>query len=270
MFTAALDGLVSQFGLQGEQLSMVAGGAVPNTRDFNLIRESVLGFGPVAITPRLRRPAGMRHRPAGHHRGRRRCRAAATTWPSAGGVDTTSDAPIAVSGSRCAVSCSGQPLTQHTDQVLNALKLLPNLGIEIRAAESPHRHVDGRPPPSPPRFGVKRADQDELAAASHQKMAAAYDSSFFDDLIPPFGGLVRDQNLRGDSTAEKLAKLKPVFGVSLGDATTAGATPPRSPTARRQCCWHRRVGPGQRSACARVLRRQETAAVDYVNGPTAC
>ncbi len=60
---------------------------------------------------------------------------------------------------------------------------------------------------------IKRVDQDELAAASHRNMAAAYDRGFFDDLVTPFLGLYRDDNLRPDSSPEKLATLKPVFGV---------------------------------------------------------
>ena len=83
------------------------------------------------------------------------------------------------------------------------------------------------PPITAKKMGVKRVDQDELAAASHRNMAAAYDRGFFDDLVTPFLGLYRDNNLRADSSAEKLAKLKPVFGVKNGDATmTAGNSTP--------------------------------------------
>ena len=60
------------------------------------------------------------------------------------------------------------------------------------------------------RWGIDREAQDELALASHQKLAAAYDGGFFDDLLTPYLGLTRDQNLRPDTTLEKLAALKPV------------------------------------------------------------
>lgn len=117
-------------------------------------------------------------------------------------------------------------------------------------------------------FGVKRADQDELAAASHQKMAAAYDSGFFDDLITLFGGLVRDQNLRGDSTAEKLAKLKPVFGVSLGDATmTAGNSTPLTDGASTVLLGTDEWAKDKGLPVLAYFVDSETAAVDYVNGP---
>ena len=74
-------------------------------------------------------------------------------------------------------------------------------------------------------WGITREEQDELAAASHQNLAAAYDRGFFDDLMTPYLGLERDQNLRADSTVEKLAKLKPVFGGEDGTMTAGNSTP---------------------------------------------
>ncbi|GAB3862830.1 hypothetical protein GCM10028822_43160 [Hymenobacter terrigena] len=74
-------------------------------------------------------------------------------------------------------------------------------------------------------WGIPREAQDELAAASHQRLAAAYDRGFFDDLLTPFLKLSRDQNLRPDSTAEKLAKLKPAFGGRDGTMTAGNSTP---------------------------------------------
>ena len=75
-------------------------------------------------------------------------------------------------------------------------------------------------------WGITREAQDELAASSHQKLAAAYERGFFDDLMTPFLGLNRDNNLRPDSTVEKLAKLKPVFGKGETATMTAGNSTP--------------------------------------------
>ena len=72
---------------------------------------------------------------------------------------------------------------------------------------------------------IGRKEQDELAVKSHKNLAAAYDRGFFDDLITPYIGLDRDQNLRADSSLEKLAKLKPVFGGPEGTMTAANSTP---------------------------------------------
>ncbi|NUO61486.1 MAG: acetyl-CoA C-acyltransferase, partial [Hamadaea sp.] len=77
------------------------------------------------------------------------------------------------------------------------------------------------------KWGITREAQDELALDSHRNLAAAYDEGFLDDLITPYLGLSRDQNLRGDSTLDKLAKLKPVFGVRGENPTmTAGNSTP--------------------------------------------
>jgi acetyl-CoA C-acetyltransferase len=74
-------------------------------------------------------------------------------------------------------------------------------------------------------WGITREEQDALAAESHRKLAAAYDAGFEDDLVTPFLGLERDQNLRADSSVEKLGKLKPVFGGPEGTMTAGNSTP---------------------------------------------
>lgn len=79
---------------------------------------------------------------------------------------------------------------------------------------------------SPPKeFGIAREAQDELAYLSHKNMAAAYDRGFFDDLVTPFLGLTRDDNLRPNSSLEKLATLKPVFGNKLGNGEKTRVPP---------------------------------------------
>jgi acetyl-CoA C-acetyltransferase len=74
-------------------------------------------------------------------------------------------------------------------------------------------------------WGIQRAEQDELAVRSHRNLAAAYESGWLDDLVVPFLGLERDQNLRPDSSMEKLAALKPVFGGEDGTMTAGNSTP---------------------------------------------
>jgi acetyl-CoA C-acetyltransferase len=74
-------------------------------------------------------------------------------------------------------------------------------------------------------WGVTREEQDEITVRSHTRMAAAYDRGFFDGLVEPYLGLERDQNLRPDSSMEKLAKLKPVFGGENGTMTAGNSTP---------------------------------------------
>lgn len=271
MFTAALDGLVSRYSLQGERLGMVAGGAVLKlSRDFNLIRESVLGSALSPYTPAfdIQQACGTGLQAItavadGIARGR-------YDVAVGGGVDTTSDAPIGVSeGFRRGLLEVNRARTTQ-DQVLGLLKALPKLGIEIPRNGEPrtgmsmgeHAAITAK------EFGIKRADQDALAAASHQKMAAAYDAGFFDDLVTPFLGLTRDQNLRGDSSVEKLAKLKPVFGVSLGDATmTAGNSTPLTDGASTVLLASDEWAQDKGIPVLAYFVDSESAAVDYVNGP---
>ncbi|WP_018178165.1 acetyl-CoA C-acetyltransferase [Jongsikchunia kroppenstedtii] len=271
MFTAALSGLISRFDLKGEQLGMVAGGAVlKHSRDFNLIRESVLGSALSPYTPAfdLQQACGT---------GLQAISAVADAIATGkydvgigGGVDTTSDAPIGVSEDLRRTFLEINRAKSKVDLLKHALKLPGALGIEIPKNGEPrtglsmgeHAAITAK------EFGIKRADQDELAAASHQKMAKAYDSGFFDDLITPFQGLTRDQNLRPGSSVEKLSTLKPVFGVSLGDATmTAGNSTPLTDGASTVLLatdeWAKEKG----LPVLAYLRDVETAAVDYVNGP---
>lgn len=116
-------------------------------------------------------------------------------------------------------------------------------------------------------MGVKRVDQDELAAASHRNMVAAYDRGFFDDLVTPFLGVYRDNNLRADSSAEKLAKLKPVFGIRQGDATmTAGNSTPLTDGASVALLAGEQWAQQHGIEPLAYYVDGETAAVDYVNG----
>ncbi|MFD1052284.1 acetyl-CoA C-acyltransferase, partial [Kibdelosporangium lantanae] len=105
-------------------------------------------------------------------------------------------------------------------------------------------------------------DQDELAVRSHHNLAAAYDRGFFDDLVTSYQGLARDQNLRADSSTEKLAKLKPVFG----DTMTAGNSTPLSDGASTVLLATDQWAKQHRLPVLAYLTFSETAAVDYVHG----
>ena len=270
MFTAALTGLADRFALAGEQLDAVIGGAVlKHSRDFNLMRECVLGSPLSAYTPAfdMQQACGTGLQAAiaaadGIAAGRYEVAAA-------GGVDTTSDAPIALGDNLRRALLSVRRSTSTLDRLRLVGRLPAAIGMEIPTNGEPrtglsmgdHAAITAR------QMGIKRVDQDELAAASHRTMAAAYDRGFFDDLVTPFLGLYRDNNLRADSTAAALAKLKPVFGVKGGDATmTAGNSTPltdgASVTLLASDDW------AERHALAPLAYfvDSETAAVDYVNG----
>jgi acetyl-CoA C-acetyltransferase len=270
MFTATLGGLVDRFGLAGERLGAVIGGAVlKHSRDFNLMRECVLGSALSSYTPAfdLQQACGTGLQAAiaaadGIASGRYEVAAA-------GGVDTTSDAPIGL-GDNLRRTLLGLRRSKSNVERLKLVGKLPaSLGVEIPVNSEPrtglsmgeHQAITTK------QMGIKRVDQDELAAASHRNMAAAYDRGFFDDLVTPFLGLYRDDNLRPDSSAEKLAKLKPVFGVKSGDATmTAGNSTPLTDGASVALLASDDWAAEHSLTPLAYFVDAETAAVDYVNG----
>src|SRR5690349_7241605 len=270
MFTAALGGLIDRFNLAGERLGAVIGGAVlKHSRDFNLMRECVLGSALSPYTPAfdVQQACGT---------GLQATIAAANSialgqYESAatGGVDTASDAPIAFGDDLRRVLLGLRRAKSNLERLKLVGKLPASVGVEIPVNSEPrtgmsmgeHAAVTAK------KMGIKRVDQDELAAASHRNMAAAYDRGFFDDLVTPFLGLYRDNNLRADSSVEKLAKLKPVFGVKAGDATmTAGNSTPLTDGASVALLATDEWAAQHGIEPLAYYVDAETAAVDYVNG----
>ncbi|MBD2765266.1 acetyl-CoA C-acetyltransferase [Kocuria sp. cx-455] len=272
MLTAAIDGLVARAGISGERLGAVAGGAVlKHSRDFNLTREAVLGSALDPATPafdvQMACATGMETVSTISNK----IRTGQIEAGIAGGVDSASDAPIAVSeGLRRALLQLQRAKT--TTQKLKALKNL-----------RPGDLVPSAPTTGEPRTGlsmgehqalttqqwdVSREDQDHIAAASHQNLAAAYDRGFFDDLVTPFKGVSRDNNMRADSTVEKLSTLKPVFGKKLsGEATmTAGNSTPLTDGASAVLLTSEDWAAEHHLAPLAEVVDSEAAAVDFVSG----
>lgn len=270
MFTAALGGLIDRYNLHGEKLGAVIGGAVlKHSRDFNLMRECVLGSALSSYTPAfdIQQACGT---------GLQATIAAADgiaagryESAAAGGVDTTSDAPIAFGDDLRKMLLGLRRAKSNVDRLKLVGKLPAAVGIEIPVNSEPrtgmsmgeHAAITAK------EMGIKRVDQDELAAASHRNMAAAYERGFFDDLVTPFLGVYRDNNLRADSSAEKLAKLKPVFGVRHGDATmTAGNSTPLTDGASVALLASEDWAEQHSVEPLAYYVDGESAAVDYVNG----
>jgi len=270
MFTAALGGLIERFGLGGERLGLVVGGAVlKHSRDFNLMRECVLGSALSSYTPAvdLQQACGTGLQAAiaaadGIAAGR-------YDVAAAGGVDTTSDAPIALGDDLRRTLLKLRRAKSNVERLKLVGTLPANLGIAVPANSEPrtglsmgeHAAITAK------EMGIKRVDQDELAVASHRNMADAYDRGFFDDLVTPFLGLYRDDNLRPDASVEKLAGLRPVFGVKAGDATmTAGNSTPLTDGASVALLATDEWAAEHSLTPLAYLVDAETAAVDYVNG----
>jgi acetyl-CoA C-acetyltransferase len=229
MLTAALDGLIDRFSLDGERLGEVAGGAVlKHSRDRDLTRESVLGTRLAPETPAydVQQACGT-----GLETTILVANKIALGQIDAGiacGADTTSDAPLG--------------LNEDLRQVLLDVNRQKSVGGRLKQLTRvrPGHVVPAIPRNEEPRTGksmgehcaimtaeweVGRSEQDELAVASHHNLAAAYERGFMENLVTPYLGLEQDQNLRADSSAEKLAKLKPVFGGEEGTMTAANSTP---------------------------------------------
>ena len=268
MLTAALDGLIERYNLQDEILGEVVAGAVMKlSRDINLTREATLNtaLNPHTPTYDISQACGT---------------GLQATFASAnkialglidsaitGGVDTTSDAPIAVGdGLRKVLIKLGA--AKDNKQRLKALMGLnpkdlldspqngePRTGLSM----GEHQAITAL------EWNISREAQDELAFNSHKNLARAYDEGFFDDLITPYNGLTRDNNLRPDTTLEKLAKLKPVFGRKNAKPTMTAAN--STPLTDGASCvllgtdeWAKEHG---LKPLAYIVH-QETAAVDFI------
>ena len=273
MLTAAMSALVERFGLKNQKLGEVAAGAViKHSRDWNLARESTLGSGLHPETPAydLQRACGtslsavaqLAHRIA---QGEIDC-------AIAGGADSASDIPLSYS-----------PRLQRT-----VLSVARNKSWSGKLASIGHLRPWDLAPAAPgiaePRTGlsmgqhceemakewkISRREQDEVALASHKNAAAAWLSGFFQDLVVPFNELQRDNNVRGDTSLEKLASLRTAFDSSPAGTLTAGNS---SPLTDGAACvllssedWARSRGMEPQA----FITHSETAAVDFVgmSGP---
>ncbi|MEU7467030.1 acetyl-CoA C-acetyltransferase [Streptomyces sp. NPDC044984] len=275
MLTAALDGLVERYGLQGPGAvgEFVAGAVLKHSRDFNLARETVLGSALDARTPAydIQQACGT---------GLQAVIAAAnkialgqTEAAIAGGADTASDAPLGVNDDLRKVLLEARRAKSPGSRLKALAKLRPgHLVPDIPRNAEPrtglsmgeHAAVTARA------WGITREAQDELAAASHRRLAAAYERGLLTDLVVPFRGLARDQNLRPDSTVEKLAALKPVFGLDAPDPTmTAGNSTPLTDGAALVLLASEEWAAERGLEPLAYLTAYETAAVDFVRGDVA-
>ncbi|HEY1592880.1 MAG TPA: acetyl-CoA C-acetyltransferase [Solirubrobacteraceae bacterium] len=229
MLTAALDGLVTKFGLDGELIGEVAAGAVlKHSRDFNLTRESVLGTKLAAETPAYDVQQACGTGLEATILTANKISLGQISSAIAGGADTTSDAPIEINEDLREILLELNRNKSATARLKTLTKLRPGHIVPAIPRNSEPRtglSMGEHAAIMAKEWGIGREEQDELAVASHRNLAAAYDTGFLDDIVMPFLGLERDQNLRPESSVEKLAKLKPVFGGSEGTMTAGNSTP---------------------------------------------
>jgi acetyl-CoA C-acetyltransferase len=270
MLTATIDGLAARFGLQGERVGEVVAGAVlKHSRDFNLTRECVLGSALDHATPcydvQQACDTGLEATVLVGNK----IALGQIESGIAGGVDTASDAPIEVNDDlrKILVDMNAEKSAAGRVKLLGRLRpgqIVPEIprNAEPRTGLSMGEHAAI----TAKEWEISRLEQDELAAGSHQKLAAAYDRGFFADLVTPYLGLERDETLRPDSTPEKLAKLKPVFGNGDGATMTAGNSTPLSDGASAVLLASEEWAERHNLPVLAYLVDSQVGAVDYVHG----
>jgi acetyl-CoA C-acetyltransferase len=269
MLTAAIQGVVDRFGLEGEQLDEVVAGAVTtHSKDWNLAREATLSTTLSPLTPgitlqqacgtSLQAVLGIGAKIAS---GQIECGIAA-------GTDSTSDAPVVFS----------RKFARRMVRLMGARSFRAKMR-ELKGF-SPSEFRPQAPSNSEPRtllsmgqhcermareWGIQRADQDALAAASHHRAAAAYDTGFYDDLVANWNGVARDNNMRPDTSIEKLAELKTAFDKGPGGTLTAGNSTPLTDGAAGVLLASEEWASLRGLPVQAYLVAGRTAAVDFVN-----
>ena len=270
MLTAVIDGLVARLGLGGERLGEVAAGAViKHSRDFNLTRECVLGSHLDPTTPAYDVQQACGTGLQAVVLVANKIALGQIDSGIAGGTDTTSDAPLAVNDNLRKTLMKANYAKTPQQRIQALLKVRPN-------QLTPEQPKNGEPRTglsmgdhmaiTAKEWGISREAQDELTVKSHQNLAAAYDRGFFDDLVTPYLGVTRDNNLRPDSSVEKLATLKPVFGKGEGATMTAGNSTPLTDGASAVLLGSKEWAAEHKLTPLARFVDAETAAVDYVHG----
>ncbi|MCE7765522.1 acetyl-CoA C-acetyltransferase [Pseudomonas putida] len=270
MLTVALEGLIERYRLHGLRLGEVVAGAVlKHSRDMNLTRECVLGSRLSPQTPAydIQQACGTGLEAA--LLVANKIALGQIDCGIAGGVDTTSDAPIAVNEGLRHILLQANRGKSLGERLKPFLKLrphhlkpeLPRIG-EPRTGLSMGEHCERMAQA----WRIGRVEQDALALLSHQKLAAAYAEGWQDDLLTPFLSLSRDNNLRSDLTLEQLARLKPAFDRSGQGTLTAGNSTPLTDGASVVLLGTEEWAAQQGLQVLAYLVDGETAAVDFVTG----
>ncbi|ANF50503.1 acetyl-CoA acetyltransferase [Chryseobacterium glaciei] len=229
LLLSALDGLINRYNLKGKLLGEVAGGAtIKHISESNLIRETVMNTSLDPATPAcdLQQACDTGIESAVYIGNK--IALGQIESGIACGVEAMSNIPFessprlrkALLKANKEKSAFGK-LKQLLSPKLKDWMPIPYKGQEPKTGlvMGGHTEITAK------YYQISREDQDELAFKSHQNMAKAYDEGFFDDMITPAFGLDKDNNLRRDTSLEKLASLKPAFDKQNGTLTAGNSTP---------------------------------------------
>ena len=270
MLTAALDGLVARAGLRGEQVGeFVAGAVLKHSKDFNLARESVLGSTLSPATPAYDVQQACGTGLEAVLLVANKIALGQLDSGIAGGVDTTSDAPLAVNPKLREILIDANIQRTTAGKLRQLMRVRPgHLVPEIPRNTEPRTGLSmgEHAALTAVEWGITRPAQDELAVASHHNLAAAYDRGFFGDLVSPYLGLERDDNLRPGSSLDKLASLKTVFGTGESATMTAGNSTPLTDGASVVLLASEEWAAAHDLPVLAYVTTGQSAAVDYVHG----
>ncbi|WP_417352730.1 acetyl-CoA C-acetyltransferase [Flavobacterium alkalisoli] len=229
MMTAALGGLIDKYNLAGKQLGEVAGGAViKHSWEINLMRECVLASSLDPKTPACDIEQACNTGIESAVYIANKIALGQLDCGIAGGVDSTSNVPLVLNEHIRSILLSVRRSKSTMDKIKKLLQInlkdftpIAPMNIEPGTGLSMGGHTEY----TAKYYKISREDQDRFSLESHQKMASALDRGFFDDMITPYKGLLFDNNMRRDSSIEKLAKLKPAFDKENGSLTAGNSSP---------------------------------------------
>jgi len=270
MFVTALNGLVDKFSLKGEQISEVLAGAViSHSRDWNFARECVLSteLSPLSSAVTLQQACGTSLQAALISSAK--IATGQIDCAIAGGSDTVSDVPIAFGGkvAKRFVKLGRARSAMDKLKVFKGfgpgeLKPVPPSTNEPRTLLSMGQHCEMMAK----EWGITREAQDELAYQSHMKAAAAYNEGFFDDLITPCNKVLRDNNLRADTSMEVLGGLRNAYDKSDAGTLTAGNSTPLTDGASAVLLASEEWAKERNLPVLAYLTHGQHSAVDFVAG----
>ena len=229
MMTNTITGLINRYGLHGKLLGEVAGGAViKHSWEINMMRECVLGTSLDPKTPAcdIQQACDTGIEAAIYIANK--IALGQIEVGIAGGVDSTSNVPLVLDESLRKILLSIRRSKTVTDKIKHLLQIRPKHFIPVAPMNTEPRtglSMGGHTEFTAKVYGISRQEQDEYAFESHKKMAKAYENGFFDDMMSPYLGLERDNNLRTDTTLDKLSKLKPAFDKEKGTLTAGNSSP---------------------------------------------
>ena len=269
LLSAALQGLLDRYELHGKQFDEVLAGAVTtHSRDWNLAREALQSTTMSPLTPGVT----MQQACATSLQGALMIGAKIATGQIecgiAAGTDTTSDFPVTF-GNKFARRLAKVAAARSLKQRMAAFKgfrpselkpVVPANG-EPRTGLAMGQHCDRMAR----EWQVSREAQDQLALESHHKAYRAYNDGFFDDIVTPWGGVSRDNNIRGDSTIEKLSSLRTVFSTGGEPTMTAANSTPLTDGAAAVLLASEEWAAANKLPVQAYITAGRTSAVDYVN-----